>query len=167
MRPYGAPQTLERRRRRAIALLEEGLSLSEVARRLQASVGSVSQRRPAGRSGGEAALAPKPVPGRPHRLPDQQGTLLLQLLLQGPRAHGFSNALWTLKRIAAVLQVQCGRRYHPAHLWKVLRRVGWRCQVPARRPIQRNEQAVVQWKRDKWPAITKSPPPGSPPALPG
>jgi transposase len=167
MRPYGSPKTLERRRRRAVALLQQGLSLREVARRLQASVSSVYQWRQTWQRGGEAALAPKPVPGRPRRLTDQQCTQLRQLLLQGARAHGFSNELWTLKRIAAVIQVQLGVRYHPAHVWKVLRRLGWSCQVPERRPIQRNEQTMAHWKRYQWPAIKKSPPPGSPPGLPG
>jgi hypothetical protein len=45
MRPFGSPKTLERRRRRAVALLQQGLSVREVARRVQASVRSVSQWR--------------------------------------------------------------------------------------------------------------------------
>jgi transposase len=49
-------------------------------------------------------------------LTDQQCEPLLPLLLQGARAHGFPNALWTLKRSAAVIQVQFGVRYHPAHV---------------------------------------------------
>jgi transposase len=71
MRPYGSPKTLERRRRRAIALLAKGLTLSQVARRVQASVGAVYQWRQAWRTGGEEALAPKPVPGRPRKLTAQ------------------------------------------------------------------------------------------------
>jgi transposase len=93
MRPYGSPKTLERRRRRAIALLEEGLSLSEVARRVHASVGAVYQWRQAWRAGGEAPLAPKPVPGRPRQLTDAQRQQLLHLLLQGAKANGFPNEL--------------------------------------------------------------------------
>lgn len=167
MRPYGSPKTLERRRRRAIALLEEGLSLSEVARRVQASVGSVYQWRQAWRTGGEAALAPKPVPGRPRQLTDAQRQQLLHLLLQGAKANGFPNELWTLRRIAAVLHVQFGVRYHPSHVWKVLRGLGWSCQVPERRAMQRDEPAIAHWKRDTWPAIKKSPKTWRPSRLPG
>jgi transposase len=167
MRPFGSPKTLERRRRRAIALLAQGLSLREVARRVQASASSVYQWRQAWRTGGEAALAPKQAPGRPRKLTDQQGEQLLQLLLQGARANGFPNELWTLKRIAAVIQVHFGVRYHPAHVWKILRGLGWSCQVPERQPIQRDEQAIARWKRYQWPAIKKSPPPGSASGLPG
>jgi transposase len=92
-------------------------------------------------------LAPKPVPGRPQKLTDAQRHQLLNLLLQGARAHGFPNELGTLPRIAAMLRVHFGVRYHPAHVWKILRRLSGSCQVPERRPIQRAEQAIAHWKR--------------------
>ena len=167
MRPFGAPKTLARRRRRAMALLQQGLSLREVARRVQASVSSVSQWRAAWRQGGEAALAPKPAPGPACRLTDQQCAQLLRLLAQGATAYGFPNELWTLKRIAAVIQVEFGIRYHPSHVWKLLHRLGWSCQVPDPRPIQRDEQAIAHWKRYQWPAIKKSPTTWGPSHLPG
>jgi transposase len=166
MRPFGSPKTLERRRRRAVALLQQGWSLREVARRVSAAVSSVSQWRNAWRQGGDGALAPKPVPGRPRQLTDAQRHHLLNLLLQGARANGFPNELWTLKRIAAVIQVQFGVHYHPAHVWKLLRGLGWSCQVPERRPIHRDEQVIAHWKHYKWPAIKKSSAPGSSPRLP-
>jgi transposase len=157
MRPYGSPKTLERRRRRAIALLGQGLSLSEVARRVQASVGAVSQWRQAWAQGGEAALAPKLVPGRPRKLTARQREDLQQRLLKGAKAYGFPNELWTLKRIATVIWLEFRVRYHPSHVWKVLRSWRWSCQVPERRAIQRDEQALAPWKRYQWPAIKKRP----------
>jgi transposase len=167
MRPFGSPKTLERRRRRAVALLQQGLSLREVARRVQASVSSVSQWRKAWQRGGEVALAPKPVPGRRCKLTTPQLEQLRQLLLQGARTYGFPNELWTLQRIAAVIQVEFRVRYHPAHVWKILRRLELSCQMPAQRPIQRHEPAIAQWKRYKWPAIKKSSPAQRPPRLSG
>ncbi len=158
---------MERRRRRAVALLQQGVRMREVARRVQASVSSVSQWRTAWQQGGEAALAPKPVPGRRPKLTPPQLERLRQLLLQGARAYGFPNELWTLKRIAAVIQVEFRVRYHPAHVWKLLRRLELSCQVPEQRPIQRNEPAIAQWKRYTWPAIKKSPPTQRPPRLSG
>jgi transposase len=157
MRPYGSPKTLEKRRRRAIALLAQGLHVSEVARRVQASVGSVHQWQQRWAHGGEAALAAKPAPGRPRKLTAQQGEQLRHLLLQGAKAYGFPNELWTLKRIATVIWRECGVRYHPSHVWKVLRSWHWSCQVPERHAIQRDEPAIAHWKRSTWPAIKKSP----------
>jgi transposase len=167
MRPYGSAKTLEKRRRRALALLAQGLCLSEVARRVQVTVASISRWQQAWRNGGEIALAAKPVPGRPRQLSDQPREHLLQLLWQGAMAYGFSNELWTLKRIATVMRLEFGVRYHPAHVWKVLRRCGWSCQVPERRALQRDEHAIAHWKRYQWPAIKKSPTTWGPSGLPG
>ena len=89
------------------------------------------------------ALAPKPAPGRSGKLPTQQCAQLEQLLPQGARAQGFVNELWTLWSIAAVIQVQFSVDYHPTHVWKLLRRVGWSGQVPERRAIQRDEPAIA------------------------
>src|SRR5262245_25789669 len=98
MRPYGSHKSLARRRRQAMALLGQGVSPREVARRSQASVGSVYRWPRAWVTGGEAALAPKPVPGAPRKLTDQHRAHLVQLLLEGARANGFPHELWTLKR---------------------------------------------------------------------
>jgi transposase len=97
----------------------------------------------------------------------EQHQQLLSLLLQGAKANGFPNELWTLKRIAAVIQVHYGVRYHPAHVWKLLRRLGWSCQVPEGRAIQRDEAAIARWRRYQWPALKKSPTTRRPPRLPG
>jgi transposase len=116
----------------------------------------VYQWRAAWLKGGETALASKPVPGRPPKLTDQQRQRLGGVLLQGAKAYGFPNELWTLKRIAAVLQVAFGICYHPSHVWKILQGLDWSCQVPERRAIQRDEQAIAHWKCSRWPALKKS-----------
>jgi transposase len=100
-------------------------------------------------------------------LTDEQCHQLLQLLGKGAMANGFPNELWTLRRIAAVIRVQFGVRYHPSHVWKVLRGIDWSGQVPECRATQRDEPAIAPWKPYQWPAIKKSPPPGCPPRLPG
>ena len=146
---------MERRRRRAIALLERGLSLNEVARRIGASFSSVFRWQQAVLQDGRAALKAKPVPGRPRKLQDHEGQQLLKLLLEGALAYGFPNDLWTLKRISTVVRKEFGVVYHPNHLWRLLRRAGWSCQVPERQAIQRNEKAIAHWKRYQWPHMKK------------
>jgi transposase len=167
MRPCGSPKPVARRRRRAVALLQQGLSMREVARRVQASVSSVSPWQAAWRPGGDAALAPKPVPGPSRQLTDQPGAQVLPLLGQGARAQGFANELWTLKRMAAVMHVHCGVRYHPSHLWTLWRRLGWSGQVPDRRALPRDDEAMAHGKRYTWPAIQKSPTTWGPSRLSG
>jgi len=166
MRPTGTPKALERRRQRAIALLERGMSLKEVARRVGASFSAVFRWQQAVVQDGPGALKAKPVPGRPRKLPEGERQRLLDLLLEGALAYGFPNELWTLKRIAQVIRNEFGIVYHPNHLWRLLRRAGWSCQVPERRAIQQNEEAIARWKRYKWPHIKKGATTWGPPGFP-
>ena len=167
MRPHGSPKTLEQRRRRAVALLESGWNLTEVAHRVGASVSSVGRWREMVSEAGPSALVPKPVPGRPRKLNAAQGRRLLKLLLKGALAYGFPNDLWTLKRIARVIRKEFGVQHHPNHVWRLLRNAGWSCQVPERRATQRDEQAIAHWKRYQWPHIKKRRKTWGPPGLLG
>lgn len=166
MRPFGSPKLLERRRYKAIELLRVGLTMSEVARRLNTTVTSVFRWKSEHEHSGDEALASKPVSGRPRKLDDGECHRLLAILLKGALSYGFPNDLWTLKRIARVVRKEFGVEYHPGHVWKLMRRLGWSCQVPERKPVQRDEQAIEHWKRYKWPAIKKSTKTWCPPRLP-
>ena len=146
--------------------MAQGLSLTEVARRVGASISAVSRWRDAYAAGGKAALAAKPVSGRPRKLDPSDYPRLWEILLEGAVAHGFPNELWTLRRIAGVIRREFAVHYHPSHVWKILRRAKWSCQVPERRAIQRNEEKVARWKRHKWPAIKTSRKTWCPPRIP-
>jgi len=156
MRPFGSPEELERRRQRAMQLLDSGVGLSETAKRVGATVTSVFRWRQVRRKNGEKALASKPVPGRPKKLSTSEIERLLEILLKGAVAWGFPNELWTLKRIGLVIQKEFGVKYHPGHIWKVLKKANWSCQIPERRAVQRDEEKIAHWKRYKWPAIKKN-----------
>ena len=155
MRPNGSPKALELRRRRAISLLEEGHAVREVARQLKCSPASVSRWKSEVKARGPDALRPKPAPGRPRLLNSRQRARLLNLLLKGAKAHGFSTDLWTLPRVAEFIDRTFGIRYHPAHVWKVLRGEGWSCQKPERRARERDEEAIEKWRKERWPHIKK------------
>jgi len=155
MRPPGSPQQLEKRRRYAIRLLKAGKSLAAVARAMCASVSSVWEWWQAYRKHGSKGLRAKPTPGRPPGLSASQKKKLVQLLLRGPKAAGYKTELWTLKRIAQLIRRKFGIRYHPGHVWKLLTELGWSCQKPERRALQRDEAAIAHWKRYVWPQIKK------------
>lgn len=166
MRPHGSPQALENRRYKAVAMLNTGMTLDEVAKRLNTTVTSVYRWKHALQRGGRRALVSKPVPGRPRKLNEKECTHLLTILLKGAVAYGFPNEFWTLKRIAYVIRKEFGVSYHPNHIWRILRRFRWSCQVPERRALQRDEKAIEYWKRYTWPALKKTPKTWGPPRLP-
>ena len=155
MRPNGSAKALERRRRRAIELLKSGLTMQDVSHRVGTSIASVCRWNQIFHRGGAQALKAKPVPGRPRKLQAPECQQLLELLLAGARAYGYPNELWTLKRIARVIRREFAVTYHPHHVWRLMRRCGWSCQVPERRAVQRDETAIAHWKRYRWPHIKK------------
>jgi transposase len=165
MRPSGTPAQLEKRRRSAVQLLRDGRTLSAVARQVHASVSSVFRWWQAYQRDGRRGLAPKPTPGRPPGLSPSQKGQLVRLLVKGPLRAGYSTDLWTLARVATLIQQEFGIRYHPGHVWKLLTGLGWSCQKPERRALERDEAAIARWKYTEWPRIKKRRPPRRPPRL--
>jgi transposase len=72
---------------------------------------------------------------------------LAQLLLSGPFACGFRTGLWTLTRLAQIIQKSFGVQYHLNHVWRLLLVMGRSCQKPERRTLQRKEDEIAHWKR--------------------
>ena len=155
MRPHGTPAELEARRRRAARLLQDGNSLSAVARMVGAAVSAVWQWRETVRRKGDRGLAARPAPGRPCKLTSRQRQRLPKLLAVGAQAYGYRNDLWTTRRIAAVIKRELRVEYHPAHVSRILADLGWSCQKPERRALERNEATIEHWKRHRWVEIKK------------
>jgi transposase len=157
MRLPGSAGVLESRRRRALALVQQGLSLNGAARRIGCAASSVMRWLRAFRRGGPEGLKVRPASGRPPRLSARRRQQLLKQLLRGPMAHGYPTDLWTTQRIAEVIERRYGVRYHRNHVSRLLAQCGWSCQKPERRARERDEQAIARWKRNVWPRVKKTP----------
>lgn len=157
MRPPGSPRTLERRRHRAIELLEQGWQPVEVARQLGVDRRSVRRWKAAYLKGGETALKARPAPGRPSALDDKARARLERILLKGAKAAGFATDLWTCPRVAEVIAERFGVEYHVDHIGRLLHGMGWSPQKPTRRAIERDETAIKQWVKTDWPRVKKTP----------
>ena len=97
--------------------------------------------------------------GRPAQLDAKQLDALRGALLQGAMAHDFGTELWTLKRVRILIERLYGVRFSEVHVWRLLGALGFSSQKPERRAIERDESAVLAWKRKTWPALKKSVPP--------
>ena len=146
---------MEVRRRIAGRMLLQGKKLAEVAEAVGVSMSSVKRWKKAVRRGGLDALRAKPIPGRPPRLKERQRRQLVKTLSAGPLKSGYSTDLWTCARVAEVIERRFGVRFHPGHVWKLLRGLGWSCQKPEQRARERDEQAIRRWRKRDWPRIKK------------
>jgi transposase len=167
MRTKGSAQELEKRRFHAIRLLEQGYGPTEVSTILGADRRTVQRWQERFRERGEGGIRSKPHLGPHPKLDTQQLERLGQMLLKGPLAHGFSTDLWTGGRVCQLVHKHFGISYHPCHIPRVLRAMGWSPQRPERKAYERNASSVDRWTRQRWTFLKKSPEGKGPSRLPG
>jgi len=164
-RQRGARQRAERqvRRKWAAELFAQGRTQAEVARELDVSRQSASRWHAGWQASGATALQSRGPTGRPPKVPDSALEGIEQALLEGALAHGFSTDVWTLDRIAVVIQGLTGVALSNPSVWRLLReRLGWSVQRPARQAKERDEEAIQHWVAHEWPRIKKGQPQNRP-----
>ena len=127
---------------------------AEVARRVGVARSTVCGWAKRLAAGGLDALRSSGLRGRPSSLSKQDLKELRKVLLKGALASGFPTEVWTLGRVRTVLAERFGVVLSES---RVLANMGFSCQRPARRALQRDEQAIREWKRKRWPALKKTP----------
>ena len=141
---------------RAADLFEQGVHPAEIARRLGVTHQIVSEWRKAWRRAGRDGLRGAGRAGRKPKLSQEQLHQVEVALAAGAEANGYPNDLWTLPRVAEVIRRVTGVTYHPGHVWYLLRdQLDWSWQRPARRAVERNDEAVEHWVNKRWPQLKK------------
>jgi transposase len=125
MRPHGSPKQLEQRRRKAVALNEQGYGPARIARMLNTTPQSVCRWLKEYRRNGLSGLAARPVPGHPSKLSTRRRQALVACLLKGAGAFGFATDLWTCPRIAQLIEQRYGVRYHVDAIPRLMRSLGF------------------------------------------
>jgi len=148
---------LEQRRREAAELLRQGVHQAEVARRVGAHRQSVGRWAQQLEEGGVRALKWAGRAGRKARLRPEDLRRIERSLKRGPQALGYESGLWTSARVAHLIEKECRVRYHAGHAWRILRQLGWSCQRPSGRALERDEEKIRRWKQKRWPEIKKRP----------
>jgi len=142
---------LQRRRLQAAGLFAAGrLHLAAIARQLRVSRQSVTRWHAQWKRGGSGALRGAGRAGRKPRLTELDLRRLRNALLRGPRAFGFPVDSWTLPRVAELIHQTNGIRYHPGHVWKILKALDWapRPGWPAKASTRRGWLTVKQMLRE-------------------
>jgi transposase len=148
-------EKLEQRRLRAAQLLRQGIHQAEVARQVGAHRQSVSRWEGQLQHGGIRALKKADRAGRRPRLRPEDLRRIEKGLKRGPEALGYETGLWTSRRVAHLIEHTCRVKYHPAQAWRILRQLGWSCQRPVGRALERDEEKIRRWKQQRWPELKK------------
>jgi transposase len=154
------PAEQERRERLRLGAAERfdaGQSTRQIAQELRVHERTVAKWRQAWRESGAEALRSTGPVAREKLSPAQWARVETEPR-RGPLAHGFAeDQRWTLSRIKTLI----GRLFHIGYtvegVWRLLRRHGWSCQVPARQAVERDEEAIAVGKAEVWPWIKEPP----------
>ncbi|MFE6849119.1 winged helix-turn-helix domain-containing protein [Streptomyces sp. NPDC057686] len=140
-----------------------GEKAAMIAKELRVSAWFGGSLGRAWREGGIEALR-SAGPANSPTVTDEQFAVFEEELGKGPSAHGFEDERWTLGRVQALIRRRLRVSLSVATVWRLLKRHGWSWQAPARRALERDEQAVELWKKEVWPRVKASrrhPGPGS------
>lgn len=139
-----------------VKLHREGKSQTGIAHLLNCSQSWVSKFLKRYRQEGHAALKVRHgAIGRVSRLNKEQLENLKQMLLKGALYYHFPTDNWTRERIAHLVEKQFSVVYHPSHISKVMRRLGFTLQKPKRRSFKKDEAAVERWRSETLPEVKK------------
>ena len=150
---------MQKRRMRAANLLQRGFTQAQVAAELGVSRQSVSRWAAAVEAEGPTALRKAGRAGRRPGLDEAQRRKLIESLKAGALVAGFGTDLWTLKRVGRLIEEDTGLRYSESGVWHVLANLGFSCQRPVGRALERDEALIEHWKRKRWPTLKKTPRP--------
>jgi len=141
----------------AIALSIEGYTTQRIAQVLKVHRSSVplwiehwNQQREVGLLEGHRS-------GRPVALSQAQRQQLQDILDSGPVAYGLETGIWTSPVISQVIAQEFAVHYHPGHVRKLLRQLGYSVQRPTTRLVQADPVRKNRWIRYTYPRIKKKP----------
>ena len=153
IRPSSSGTLREQKRRIGYELLKQGRSRAEVAKQLGVTWMTADRWRKWQQSRGKDSWHDRSRSGRPQKLASNQRTILKRILKKGALSYGYPTELWTLKRVAEVIEKEFQVRYNVTHVWRVLRSLGFTAQVPLLRAIERDDEYIKHWIYHKWPEI--------------
>jgi transposase len=144
------------RRLHAVLLNHRQHSSGEIARLLEAPRSKVSLWLQQYQSYGWEALLEGHRSGRPKELSRAQLSQLDDIIDSGPVAYGFPSSIWTSPMIARVIEEQFAVHFHPGHVRKVLKALGFSVQRPRRKLAKADPVEQDRWQRYTYPRLKKN-----------
>jgi len=148
-------KVLEKRRLKAIKLKQKGWSQYKIANHLGVSFEAVSNWVELYKESGLKGLKSKGHPGPKSQLTAAERKKLKAAILKGPKALGHTTGIWTLERIASLIEDIGGAKFKTTQTWRIVTSLGFSCQKPITRAKERNEAAIKNWKLREFPGLKK------------
>ena len=143
---------------RAILLLDEKYDMEDVHRIVKRPYSTVQQWSRKFRRKGLRSLKPDTSSrGRKKKLGDHERHLLSKAIERGPQAEGYLSNVWTSPLVAEYIHKRWNIKYHPGHVRRLLRQMGFSVQFPREKLALADKEAQEEWLNETYPEIKKTP----------
>jgi transposase len=95
--------------------------------------------------------------GRPVGLSQAQRDQLQDILDSGPVAYGLETGIWSSPLISRIIAQEFDVHYHPGHVRKLLKQLGYSVQRSTTRLVQADPIRKNRWVRYTYPRLKKKP----------
>ena len=140
-----------------IMLSLEKHSVSDIAQLLHVHRSSIHAWIMSWNAYGKEGLYEGHRSGRPSALTDKDKEQLKDIVDSGSVAYGLQTGVWTSPIIAQVIEEEFAVRYHPGHVRKLLKQMGFSVQRPTTKLVQADPQKRNKWTRYTYPNLKKKP----------
>lgn len=144
------------RNERIIALKKMGNTQQQIANLLNCSQGWVSKLLKHYEIYGSVDLSTHQQKRGPKcRLTSSDFEQLKKALKLGALFHGFRTDNWTRKRIASLIIKVFNVTYHPAHISRLMAKIGFSVQKPQKHNYRKDLAEVAEWQEERFPKVKK------------
>ncbi|HBR17195.1 MAG TPA: hypothetical protein DD725_06275 [Deltaproteobacteria bacterium] len=148
---------LEERRLAAVEMQNNDIKPIDIAASLNVSRQAVSVWLKKYKTIGKKGLLKRKATGRPAKFNMIVFSKELpQILKKGAVEFGYTTDMWTTANISEVVWRKFGIKYHRDHIRKLLHKLGFSCQKPQKRAIERDDRIINNWVKTTWPYVKKN-----------
>jgi transposase len=148
--------TYDVRVRAVRAVLEEGMSVTEVAQAYGTDRSSLHRWLARFHAEGDAGLLRRPAPGRPRKIDGLDGHRLASIVLSPASKFGYETDFWTTPRLIQVVRSELGVTISKQTMMRRLHEAGMSYQKPERQYFELSEEERVEWRRYELPKIRRA-----------
>jgi transposase len=148
--------TYDVRVRAVRAVVEDGFSVTEVARAYRANRSTLHRWLARFDAEGEGGLVRRPVPGRPRKMTKGDGETLKAIVMAPASTFGYETDFWTTRRLIQVVRSELGVMVSKQTMMRRLHEAGLSYQKPEREYFELSEEERAKWRRRVLPKIRRS-----------
>lgn len=141
----------------AIILSIEGNTSGEIATLLKANRTNIPVWINNWNDYGQNGLLEGHRSGRKSELSVENEEALHDIIESSPVAYGLNTGVWTSKIITGVIEDEFGVVFHPGHVRKILKKMGFSVQRPRYKLAKAEEAKKNKWIRYTYPNLKKTP----------